>query len=88
MGGMIERPSPPCEVKIDGEWVRVPADEAHRVHREKPKRCPNCHGMMITAGSYTSEPRISLQHRKLHDGCPQIPRRFSGTAYPHPEALV
>lgn len=84
----LKRSSPLCEIKIDGEWVRVPADEAHRAHREKPKRCPCCRGMVITAGSYTSEPRISLQHRKLHDGCPLIPRRFNGTEALHPNALA
>lgn len=85
---MIKHVSPPCEVKIDGAWVCVPADEAHKAHRDKPKRCPRCHGPEITAGSYTSEPRISLQHRKLHSGCPLVPRHFNGTPSPHPEALV
>jgi len=88
MGRMLKRPSPVCEIKVDGAWLRVPADEAHRAYRDKPKRCPNCHGTVITAGSYTSEPRISLQHRKLHDGCRLIPRRFNGTDALHPEALA
>jgi hypothetical protein len=59
---MVKRCSPPCEFRVDGRWVCVTADEAHHAHRGKPKRCPSCHGTVITAGSYTSEPRISLQH--------------------------
>lgn len=85
---MVKRSSPVCEIKVEDAWLRVPIDDAHRVHRDKPKRCPSCHGTVITASSYTSEPRINLQHRKQHDGCPLLARRFKGTAYPHPEALV
>lgn len=85
---MVKRDSPPCEVKIDGAWVCVPANEAHHAHRDRPKRCPSCHGPVITVGSYTGEPRIKLQHRKLHTGCPLLPRSFDGTPSPHSEALA
>ncbi|MCJ2020579.1 hypothetical protein MKK84_24650 [Methylobacterium sp. E-065] len=77
-----------CEVKVDSAWQRVTAVEAHAHHRSAPKRCPECHGVVLTASNYTQPIQIRLSHRKAHDGCPLLPNRFRGVRSPHPQAMV
>ncbi|KAB1069963.1 hypothetical protein [Methylobacterium planeticum] len=77
-----------CEVKIDGAWRTANLSEAHGVYRSAPKRCPACHGLVMVHGAYASDRRLSLAHRKGHSGCPLMPKKFSGTPSPHPDALA
>ena len=76
-----------CEVKIDGAWIVVSLIEAQGTHAKAEKRCPACHGRVAVAGSYTAVVKRTLTHRRVHDGCPLIPRAYSGTPSPHPEAV-
>ncbi|MCJ2065873.1 hypothetical protein MKK63_24660 [Methylobacterium sp. J-088] len=76
-----------CEVRIDGAWRLVPLTEAHAQHRSAEKRCPACHGRVNTQGSYAAQGTVAMAHRRLHDGCPRIPRSFTGKLTPHPQAL-
>lgn len=77
-----------CEVKIEGAWTRVSVDEAYAHHRSAPKRCPECHGQVMTVSTYSHTVRIRLSHRKGHDGCPLQPDRFKGVRSPHPQAMA
>ena len=77
-----------CEVRIGGIWQAVSLTEAHAHHGLTDKRCPFCHGRVIVAGTYTGVFKLNLSHRKSHDGCPVLPRRFDGTARPHPQAVA
>ncbi|AWN43777.1 hypothetical protein DK389_28755 [Methylobacterium durans] len=77
-----------CEVKVDGAWTVATLDEAHSTYRMKPKRCPACHGPVVTYGAYSADRRVSLGHRKGHNGCPLTPKLYSGTPSPHPDALA
>ena len=76
-----------CEVKVDGAWIVVSLIEAQGTHAKAEKRCPACHGRVSVAGSYTAVVKRTLTHRRVHDGCPMLPRYFCGTASSHPEAL-
>ena len=76
-----------CEVRIDGAWRLVPLTEAHAHHRAAEKRCPLCHGRVRTQGLYSGDGGVAMMHRRAHDGCPRIPKHYSGTPKRHPEAL-
>ena len=76
-----------CEVRIDGAWRRVPLSEAHAHHRAAEKRCPTCHGRVRTQGLYSGDGGVAMTHQRAHDGCPRIPKHYSGAPKPHPEAL-
>ena len=76
-----------CEVLVDGAWQLMPLTEAHTYHRSAEKRCPVCHGRVNTQGSYTAQGTIAMAHRRTHDGCPRLPRQYTGTPKPHPQAL-
>ncbi|TXN71582.1 hypothetical protein FV230_07865 [Methylobacterium sp. WL6] len=76
-----------CEVKVDGAWMAVSLTEAAGTHAMAEKRCPACHGRVAITGSYAALVKRTLTHRRVHEGCPLIPRHFCGTASPHPEAV-
>ena len=77
-----------CEVKIDGAWQAVTLPEAHARHGSAEKRCPACHGRVIVSGTYTGAFKLSLAHRKSHDGCPILLKTFRGISRPHPQAMA
>ena len=76
-----------CEVRIDGAWRLVPLVEAHAHHRGAEKRCPVCHGRVNTQGSYSGQGAVTMAHRRVHDGCPRLPRQYAGKPKPHPQAV-
>ncbi|MCJ2049122.1 hypothetical protein [Methylobacterium sp. J-070] len=76
-----------CEVRIDGAWRLVPLAGAHAHHRAAEKRCPVCHGRVHTQGSYSLQGAVTIAHRRVHDGCPRMPKHYAGTPKPHPQAL-
>ncbi|GEP12851.1 hypothetical protein MGN01_46960 [Methylobacterium gnaphalii] len=84
---MANRKARSCEVRIDGAWIEMGADEAHRLHREAVKRCPVCRGAVNTAGIYSEGTKVALQHRKSHGGCPRLQKHYRGKPSLHPEAL-
>ena len=77
-----------CEVRIDGAWTPMPVAEASVLHRSADKRCPDCHGRVRAHGTYGPRTRITMMHHRAHDGCPRMPRQYTGTPTPHPEALT
>jgi hypothetical protein len=77
-----------CEVKIGSAWLPMDAAKAHALHRSAQKRCPSCHGQVMTTSSYVSPIRIRVNHRKSHSGCPLKPDTYSGTPSLHPQALT
>jgi hypothetical protein len=77
-----------CEAKIGGAWRSISAAEAKSVYVMAPKRCPSCHGAVVLSGSYSGTGRRRFSHRRVHTGCPQDPKRYSGTPSPHPQALT
>lgn len=76
-----------CEVRIDGTWQLMPLIDAHAHQRSAEKRCPVCHGRVHTQGTYSAQGTIVMAHRRTHDGCPRLPRYFTGEPKPHPQAL-
>lgn len=76
-----------CEVRIDGAWQLMPLAEVHARHRASEKRCPECHGRARTQGSYSGQGGVAMMHQRVHDGCPRIPKHYTGTPKRHPEAL-
>ncbi len=76
-----------CEVWIDGAWRLMPLIDAHAHHRSAEKRCPACHGRVHTQGTYSAQSTVVMAHRRTHDGCPWLPRYFTGEPKPHPQAL-
>ena len=85
----MSKPAPQtCEVKIEGVWQAVTLPEAHARHGSAEKRCPACHGRVIVSGTYTGAFKLSLAHRKSHDGCLILLKAFRGTARPHPQAVA
>ena len=85
---MLETNPQSCEVKVEGAWQRISVGEAFAHYRMALKRCPSCHGAVITRSSYIHPITIGLNHRKVHDGCPLLPARFNGTPALHPQALA
>lgn len=85
--GMTKPDPNRCEVKVDGAWMAVSLTEAAGTHAMAEKRCPACHGRVAITGSYAALVKRTLTHRRVHEGCPLIPRHFCGTASPHPEAV-
>jgi hypothetical protein len=77
-----------CEAKIDGAWRSISATEAKSVYVMAPKRCPSCHGAVVLSGSYSAIGSRRFSHRRVHTGCPQDPKRYSGTPSLHPQALA
>lgn len=77
-----------CETLIDGVWTLIPVAEAHNLHRDADKRCPDCHGKVITKGAYAPRRGAFMYHHRIHDGCPRISHQYAGTPKPHPEALT
>ena len=76
-----------CEVKVDGAWGRFGVDEAQQSYRDELKRCISCHGRVVILGSYGMQRRMTLSHRRAHDGCSSIQKRYLGVPRQHPEAL-
>lgn len=76
-----------CEAKVEGVWRSVSLIEAKGVFANAPKRCRACHGAVYVLGSYGSNQRLQLSHRRSHSGCPLTPKTFSGTPSPHPNGL-
>ena len=76
-----------CEVRIDGTWRLVSLPEAHAYHRSAEKRCPVCHGRINTQGAYSRHGTVTMAHRRVHDGCPRLPRQYAGKLKPHPQAV-
>ncbi|MGH1570261.1 hypothetical protein ACRAWG_05845 [Methylobacterium sp. P31] len=74
-------------MKIEGEWRSVTLVEAKGIYAAMPKRCPACHGLVTINGNYTGQGRLTLVHRKGHDGCRLLPARFKGMPSLHPQAL-
>ncbi|TXN41566.1 hypothetical protein FV232_04775 [Methylobacterium sp. WL30] len=79
---------PKCEAKIDGVWMPMSLLEARGKYRLAPKRCPICHGAGSIMGSYTALVKHRLTHRRMHTGCPLIPKAYCGTSSPHPNAAT
>ncbi|WP_267424843.1 hypothetical protein [Methylobacterium sp. GC_Met_2] len=78
-----------CEVKIGDVWRAVSLDEAATRHVMATKRCPACHGQVMILGAYGSPTvRRTMSHRKSHTGCSLMPRTYSGTPSPHPQAIA
>lgn len=80
--------APTCEVRTDEGWLAVDLKEARGRYAMAVKRCPACHGPVNVAGTYTAATRLSMAHRRAHDGCPVNLSGFSGMASPHPQALA
>lgn len=77
-----------CEVKVADAWRAVSLADARAHHGYADKRCPACHGRVTVSGTYGSAVKLTLAHRRGHDGCPAQPRTFRGIACPHPQAMV
>lgn len=77
-----------CEVKVDGTWRPATLAEARSLYTMAQKRCPACHGQVVSVGTYSGAGRLSLQHRRVHTGCPLRPETYTGTPSPHPQALA
>ena len=73
---------------MDGVWVPIDAGEAASRFRLDPKRCPACHGPVMTTNSYVPPVKYRIAHRRAHTGCPLIGVRYVSTPSPHPEALA
>ncbi|MDP4025736.1 hypothetical protein Q8W71_24185 [Methylobacterium sp. NEAU 140] len=80
--------APFCEVKIDGMWQPIDMKEAAGRFRLAPKRCPVCHGPVMTTSTYVQPVQYRVTHRRAHTGCPLIGPRYVGTPSPHPDALT
>ncbi|GJE14963.1 hypothetical protein FOHLNKBM_6040 [Methylobacterium longum] len=76
-----------CEVVVEGAWLTLGLDEARVLHRDALKRCPACHGRVTIQGVYSGQVSVNLSHRRIHDGCPLIPRHYKGVSSQHPQAL-
>lgn len=85
---MTTAPSITCEVRTGDGWLAVDLREARGRYTTAPKRCPACHGAVVVAGTYTFGMKLSMSHRRSHDGCPHNLRGFSGEASAHPQALA
>lgn len=85
---MSKTVEPHCEVKINGAWIVASLVEARQNYVEVPRRCPSCHGAVSIAGNYTAPVKRMFTHRRIHAGCPLIPKAYCGTASPHPNAVT
>ena len=84
-GGAMNRNSH-CEVRAgSNQWKLVPVDEARALGSSEIKRCPKCHGRVVTmkAGGNVSS---HFEHRPKHDGC-ELSHKFDGTIRPNPNPL-
>ena len=85
----MSAPAKMCEVKTDDGWQIVSLSDARSHHTMARKRCPGCHGEIAILGTYTAPPKLSLSHRKSHNGCQySMSRRYSGSPSMHPQALA
>lgn len=84
---MATSPTPTCEVRTNDGWLSVDLKEARGRYAMAVKRCPACHGPLNVSGSYVATTRLSLAHRRAHDGCPLNAGGFNGEASWHPQAL-
>jgi hypothetical protein len=78
-------PAQTCEAKVDGAWRAVSLNEAHLLPRDTLRRCPICHGRVTILGVYSAQGHLTLSHRRAHDGCPLIAKRYLGVRKQHPE---
>jgi hypothetical protein len=85
--GMLKPSTLTCEVMADGAWRILGLDEAKVAHRAALKRCSACHGRVTIQGVYSGQGYSTLSHRRIHDGCPLIPRHYKGVPSRHPQAL-
>lgn len=86
--GMATHDDQTCEAKVEGVWRLISAAEAKSAYVMAPKRCPSCHGALVVTGSYAENGRRKFAHRRGHTGCPQDPKRYSGTPSLHPQAIT
>lgn len=76
-----------CEVNVDGAWQVFSLKDAQRGYRDALKRCPHCHGRVTVMGIYNAAGNLALTHRRAHDGCPLIQKRYRGMPKRHPEPV-
>jgi hypothetical protein len=77
-----------CEAKIDGTSRPISVTEAKSMYVMASKRCSSCHWAVVLSGSYSGTGSRRFSHRRVHTGCPQDPKRYSGLPAPHPQALT
>lgn len=76
-----------CEIKSDDTWREVSLREAIKSYQLVPKRCPECHGLLVLYGGHIAGTRPYLTHHRSHTGCSLKPNSYSGTQSLHPKAI-
>lgn len=77
------RPTTECEIKENGNWIKVTVAEALEIQGQK--RCISCHGPVRAHRAGIG--RAHIEHLRRHSGCPRSDAYDGRGITLHPYAL-
>ena len=58
-----------CEVKVKGEWIRIPIAKAVQLHKDRILRCNECWGRVRAHNEGVNGARAHFEHESRNPGC-------------------
>jgi hypothetical protein len=77
-----------CELKNRGAWQPLSLEQALFLDKDRPKRCPECHGKVRAHGIGKNGEAAHFEHDEKNPGCSLIPQHFDGTKRMHRKPMV
>jgi hypothetical protein len=75
-----------CELRILQGWEPITLEEALKLHPDRVKRCPICHGRVRAQKAADDGMVARFEHFEVHPGC-YLESAFDGNPRPHRKAL-